>query len=334
MGTNSDMQEVDDPNEQPIEGGHRLRGQIVEVPPRQPVLRRYERAIEHAPATHDDSCGEVISYADAAAAIASSALSPGGQALLRGLLRTGHTAVFPGGGIGIEYGSLLKTASRPDYLAPHIHEAAEHLRERRVDLLVVPGMSGYPVGAMYALGASIPAILLKKQKHQPERDPADYPPGSFVIPSYTGDGDVVMSADVAAMRDIVDTILRAQLDRQREVGGPELSLHVAGADDIIDKATMSQAVSESALVVGRAAMADFRFRYRRQSGDSRPMRERIEVVAWVTPLIKGYNRPQEHLQRLFGVTPFAGLNVTSVHLDPPAIGIEGVGVVAFAGQDE
>ena len=54
------------------------------------------------------------------------------------------------------------------------------------------------------------------------------------------------------------------------------------------------------------------------------------MVAWVTPLIKGYNRPQEHLQRWFGIDPFAGLNITSVHLDPPAIGIEGLGVVAFA----
>lgn len=321
-----------DADEQPDGEPRRLMGQIVAVPPRQPTLRRYDRAREAAPIQQDESCGEIIPYERAAAAIAASTLSAGGRALVRGLLRTGRTAVFPGGGIGIEYGSLLKTAARPDYLAPHINEAAAHLREREVDLLVVPGMSGYPAGAMYALGAGIPAILLKKQRHQPERDPADYPPGSFIIPSYTGDGDVVMSADVAAMRDIVDTIMTAQLDRQRDSPVPQLSLRVAGADDIIDKATMSQAVSESALIVGRAAMADFRARYRTETGDGRPMRERIAVVAWVTPLIKGYNRPQEHLRRLFGVTPFAGLNVTSVHLDPPAIGIEGLGVVAFAEQ--
>ncbi len=310
----------------------RLTGQIVEVAPRPAVLRRYERVREDGAATPAEDCGEVIAFADVDAAIAASALSAGGRDLLRGLLRTGRTARFPGGGIGIEYGSLLKTAARPDYLGAHIREAAAHLRAQRVDLLVVPGMSGYPVGAMYALGANIPAILLKKQKHQPDRAPDDYPPGSFVIPSYTGDGDVVMSADVAAMRDIVDTILRAQLDQQRDAAVPELSLLVAGADDIIDKATMSQAVSESALIVGRAAMGDFRYRYRQETGDARPMRERIEIVAWVTPLIKGYNHPQEHLRRLFGITPFAGLNVTSLHLDPPALGIEGVGVVAFAGQ--
>lgn len=331
-GNDSTMREAHDADEQESGGRRPLTGQIVEVPPRQHVLRRYERAKEAAPAPSGDCGGETVPFSRADDAIAASSLTPGGQALLRGLLRTGRTAIFPGGGIGIEYGSLLKTAARPDYLAAHIQEAAGHLRERAVDLLVVPGMSGYPVGAMYALGAGIPAILLKKQKHQPERDPADYPPGSFVIPSYTGDGDVVMSADVAAMRDIVDVILRAQLDEQREADVPSLSLRVAGADDIIDKATMSQAVSESALIVGRAAMAGFRARYRLETGDSRPMRERIEVVAWVTPLIKGYNRPQEHLRRLFGVVPFAGLNVTSLHLDPPAIGIEGLGIVAFAAQ--
>jgi hypothetical protein len=48
-------------------------------------------------------------------------------------------------------------------------------------------------------------------------------------------------------------------------------------------------------------------------------------------LIKGYNRPHEHLRRHFGIVPFAGLNVTSVHLEPSAIGVEGVGIVAFAG---
>jgi hypothetical protein len=33
--------------------------------------------------------------------------------------------------------------------------------------------------------------------------------------------------------------------------------------------------------------------------------------------------------RWFGIVPFAGLNVTGVHLDPPAIGIDGLGVVGF-----
>ncbi len=303
-------------------------GALVEVVFRRPALRRYERPHE-APLP---PLGDAVSIPATAVndAIGASALSAGGRDLLRGLLRLGRPAVFPGGGIGIEYGSLLKTAVRPDYLAAHLREAAAHLQERRVGLLVVPGMSGYPVGAMYALAAGVPAILLKKQAHDPARDPADYPPGSFVIPSYTGEGDVVMSADPAAMADIVDAVLAAQIERQRDLAVPTLSLRVAGADDIIVKATMSQAVSESALVVGRAALSSFRQEYRARTGDGRAMRETVEVVAWVTPLLKGYNRPREHLRRTLGIEPFAGLTITGVHLDPPALGIDGFGVVMLA----
>ena len=93
---------------------------------------------------------------------------------------------------------------------------------------------------------------------------------------------------------------------------------------------MSQAVSDSALIVGRAAIRDYAERYRQRTGDQRPISDSVHVVAWVTPLIKGYNRPHEQLQRWFGVTPFAGINVTSVHLEPAAIGVEGIGVVEFA----
>ncbi|MBA2470165.1 MAG: hypothetical protein H0V37_12235, partial [Chloroflexia bacterium] len=82
-----------------------------------------------------------------------------------------------------------------------------------------------------------------------------------------------------------------------------------------------------------AAVERFVARHRFRTGDTRPVGQDVRVVAWVTPLIKGYNRPHEHLHRWFGIVPFAGLNVTSVHLDPPALGIEGLGVVAFAGKD-
>jgi hypothetical protein len=302
-------------------------GALVEVVFRRPELPRYERTHElEAPPAGE---GGVIPADAVEARIAASSLSPGARGLVRGLLRLGRPAMFPGGGIGVEYGALLKTAARPDYLADHLAEAADHLRERRVDLLVVPGMSGYPVGAMYALAAGVPAILLKKQAHDPAIDPADYPPGSFVIPSYTGEGDVVMSADVTAVADIADAILSAQLAAQQGAVVPTLSLRMAGADDIIDKATMSQAVSESALVVGRAALAAFRQRHRQRTGDRRAMREHVSTVAWVTPIIKGYNRPREHLRRTLGIEPFAGLTLTGVHLDPPALGIEGVGIVAI-----
>jgi hypothetical protein len=291
-------------------------------------LPRYERPPETVIATPQLKLFHAIPYAESEAAIASSSLSPGSRMLLRGLLRLGATKVFPGGGAGIEYGSLLKTAVRPEFVGLHVQEAAEHLKQSRVDVLLVPGMSGYPVGAMYSAISGIPAILLKKQRLSDSR--GDFPPGSFVIPSYTDEGDVVMSADLDAVQDIVDGILAPQLATQTEEPSPVLTIRAAGADDIIDKATMSQAVGESAVVVGRAAADNFIRWHRAATGDQRPITVSVEVVAWVTPIIKGYNRPHDHLLRLFNLRPFAGINVTSLHLEPRAIGVEDVGVVAFA----
>lgn len=298
------------------------------------ILRRYERPREVPAPITPLAEHEVILSEDVEDSLSASSLSEGARALLQGLLAVGAPAIFAGGGAGIEYGSLLKTASRPEYLATHVSEASAYLHSQRVDLLIVPGMSGYPVGSMYSIVSGIPAVLLKKQKHSAstEVDIAStrYPPGSFVIPSYTGDGDVVMSADLDALQNIIDGILQRQLDAQPHVSEPELQVRVAGADDIIDKATMSLAVSESALVVCRAAIDDFVRRHRIATGDRRPISVTVEVVSWVTPLIKGYNGPFEFLERTIGVQPFAGLNVTSVHLSPHAIGVEGVGIVAFA----
>lgn len=292
-------------------------------------LPRYERPREEAVASSTLHPDAVIPYGQAERAIAASSLSPGARSLLRGLLRVGCVRIFPGGGAGIEYGALLKTAARPDYLAAHVQEVAAHLQQRRADLLMVPGMSGYPVGSMYAIASGIPAVLLKKAKLQPD---GAYPPGSFIIPSYTGEGDVVMSADLEAVQDIVDAIVAPQLAAQRNAPAVTLSIRVAGADDIIDKATMSQAVGESALLMAEAAIAAHVERHRAETGDPRPITWRVEVVAMVTPLIKGYNRPHEHLRRLFGIEPFAGLTITSVHVEHNAIGVEGIGVIAFAKQ--
>lgn len=306
------------------------------------ILRRYERPHEVPAPITPLTEHEVILSEDVEDSLSASSLSEGARALLRGLLAVGAPAIFAGGGAGIEYGSLLKTASRPEYLATHVSEASSYLHSQRVDLLIVPGMSGYPVGSMYSIVSGIPAVLLKKQKHvsgsapmsgpssRPGGTTTRYPAGSFVIPSYTGDGDVVMSADLDALQNIIDAILQRQLDAQSELPEPELRVRVAGADDIIDKATMSQAVSESALVLGKMAIDRFLARHRAGTGDQRPIRDDVRVVAWVTPLIKGYNRPHEHLRQWFGISPFAGLNVTSVHLEPPAIGIDGLGIVAFA----
>lgn len=292
------------------------------------TLRRYERPHEAGESNPRGCPEDVIPFPSAAESLAGSPLSPGARKLLLGLLRTGTTRIFPGGGIGIEYGSLLKTAARPDDLGDHLREAAAHLRERAVDLLLVPGMSGYPVGAMYALAASITAVLLKKQKLSLD---SAYPAGSFVIPSYTGEGDVVISADLDAVRDIVATIGERQLAEQADQEAVSIVIRCAGADDIIDKATMAHAITESAPLFCRAALDEVVEHHRVCTGDERPIDCAVEVVAWVTPLIKTYNGPREHLRQAFGIVPFAGVSVASVHLDPPAIGVEGAGVFAFRG---
>lgn len=303
-------------------------GREVEVRPAQ-ALRRYARPVESSPAAVSASPESRVPFARTSSCIATSQLSDGSRGLLRGLLRTGRTKVFPGGGIGIEYGSLLKTAVRPDYLAGHVGEVVEHLRETEIDLLIVPGMSGYPVGSVYAIAAGIPAILLKKQKSSADPD-ALYPPGSFVIPSYTGDGDVVISADHEAVVDILASILERRLMAMAGEPHPVVEIRAAGADDIIDKATMAHAITDSAPLFCQAALDDAVSRYRAESGDERPIEARVDVVGWVTPIIKAYNAPDEHLKHHFGITPFAGIWVTSVHLDPCAIGVEGAGVLAFA----
>jgi hypothetical protein len=294
-------------------------------------LRRYTRPREAVAPPLPSAA--VIPFATSDEAIAASALSPGSKALLRGLLRVGSARIFPGGGAGIEYGSLLKTAARPEYLADHVQEAAAHLHERRTDLLLVPGMSGYPVGAMYAFAGRLPAILLKKSRLD-EADSNAYPTGAFVIPSYTGEGEVVMHADPAAVADIVDAVVERKLIEQADRAEVEIELRVAGADDIIDKATMSQAVSESAVVIGESALQNAVAKHRSRTGDIRPVTLRVSVVAWVTPLIKSYNRPHEHLWHAFQLRPFAGVEVASIHLNPPAIGVTGIGALAFAAPQD
>jgi hypothetical protein len=139
-----------------------------------------------------------------------------------------------------------------------------------------------------------------------------------------------MHADPAAVDDIIATIVARKLAEQVDQPVIELELRVAGADDIIDKATMSQAVSESAVVIGEEAIGRCLARHRAKTGDSRMANIRVSVVAWVTPLIKSYNRPREHLWQTFKLQPFAGLDLYAVHLDPPAIGVTGLGCIGFS----
>jgi hypothetical protein len=290
--------------------------------PTTPVAR-YERSAEQPGAT---TPGPLIPVAGRKAAIAASSLTPGGRALATALLRTSRPRIFPGGGLGIEYGALLKTAARPDLLAPHIAEVVDHLRAAQIDILFVPGMSGYPIGAMYSQASGIPALLLKKQPYPPS-DETEYAPGSFVIPSYTGSGDTLISADTAAAADILAGIVDRQLAEQIDDPWIEITVRIAGADEIIDKATMATAITETAPVFCRAVIEDLLIARRDQIG-ARAVAVGISVATWVTPLLKGYNGAAETLQSRCGITPFAGVTITSLHIDPPAIGIEGIGLLA------
>ena len=286
--------------------------------------RRFDRAVE-GPSASADAVGPRIVRGDLETAITGSTLTEGGRALARGLLRTARPAVFPGGGLGLDYASLLKTAARPDIVGPHVHEAARHLIDRGVDLLFVPGMSGYPIGAMYSMASGIPAVLLKKQRHS--IDPSGpYPAGAFVIPSYTGEGDTVISADLSAARDILADLVADQLSVQEGVARPRVTVRVAGADEIIDKATMAQAITETAPEVCHAVIREILDGLPEEAG-SGDVEIDVRVVAWVTPLLKGYNRPAERLAERTGIVPMAGLTITAIELDPPAIGIAGLGLV-------
>ena len=290
------------------------------------VLPRYDRPLE-LPADGPDSLGLDISLADLDHALETSALSEGSRQLVRGLARLADVCHFPGGGLGIDYGSLLKTAARPEFIGAHVTEVATHLQRCRTNVLFVPGMSGYPVAAMYSLAAGIPAIFLKKAKPDPE---GSYPAGAFVIPSYTGEGDVVMSVDMAAARDVIRTLVERQLAEQVDDAEVTIELRVAGADDISDKATMSLAVSDSAHQVCEAAVSDVLQEWRERTNDRRSVRTSIAVATWVTPLIKSYNRPEERLVTAFGCQPFAGVAITGLRQEPAAIGVQGLGVLLLS----
>ena len=287
-------------------------------------LPRYDRRGEEP---QSDNLDDLIVPDQLEAKLAQSSLSLGGRGLVRALVRTSSPRLFPGGGIGIEYGALLKSAARPDLLATHISEARTHLLAANVDLLFVPGMSGYPIGAMYSQASGIPALLLKKQSFSADI-PADHPPGAFLIPSYTSAGDTLISADPLAARDILATIIDRQLAAGKSDQELAIAIRIAGADEIIDKATMATAITETAPVFCRSVVQSL-LAQRADQIAGRPVEFDIRVVAWVTPIVKAYNRAAEMLQARFGITPFAGIALTGLHLDPPAIGIAGLGTVSM-----
>jgi hypothetical protein len=292
-------------------------------------LPRYERPAETA--TPPVPSREVIPPEGHEAAIAGSDLSEGSKALLRGLMRLGRAATFRGGGVGLDYAGLLKSAVRPDIVDAHVAEAAGVLRRHEIDLLLVPGMSGFPIGTMYAMAAGVPALLLRKEPVGADTLERTMPPGAFILPSYTSAGEVVMSADPLALLDITTAIFAQQVADAGEVD-LRLRLRVAGADDIIDKATMARAVSESARQLGRFAASRFERDWRDRTGDHRPLTLDVEVVTWVTPLLKAYNRPDDYLARVTTAPSFAGLRISGIYTAPRAVGIEGVGTLAFDGS--
>jgi hypothetical protein len=291
------------------------------------AVPRYQRPAE--PPTPPAPRREVIPPEGHEAAIAASDLTTGSKTLLRGLMRLGATASFRGGGVGLDYAGLLKSAVRPDILGEHVAEVAAALREQRVDLLLVPGMSGFPIGTMYAAAAGIPALLLRKEPVRAELVERTLPPGAFILPSYTSAGEVVMSADPLALLDITTPIFARQVEEAGE-GAIALQLRVAGADDIIDKATMARAVSESARQLGKFAAASFERDWRARTHDRRGLALAIEMVTWVTPLLKAYNQPDAQLAKVTETPPRAGLRITGIYTSPRAVGIEGVGILAFA----
>jgi hypothetical protein len=276
--------------------------------------RMHESPGQHAPC-------EPLPYAELESLLAQSALTPGSRELTRALLRWGRPRYFPGGGLGLDYGPLFKTAARPDLFRHHIGEVAAHLHANRIDLLVVPGMSGYPIGAMYSQVSGIPAVLLKKQTHR-DLSPEPPPPGSFIIPSYTGDGDTLISADMSAVAAILEDILTRKL----ETGTGTIEIRIAGADEIIDKATMATAITETAPIFCHAAAETVCA----QRAPEHAKELAITFVTWVTPMIKAYNRSHEVLRERFNIEPFAGLSLTSLQHEPPAVGLDGLGVVAFS----
>lgn len=263
--------------------------------------------------------------ADFELALAESSLSTGSKDLARALVRLARPAQFPGGGVGLEYAPLLKTAARPDVLNAHVTEVTDHLHQERVDILFVPGMSGYPIGSMYAMASGIPAVLLKKQSY----DPAllnDLPPGAFVIPSYTGNVDTVISADVRAATDIIGGLINRQLAAQVDCPSVTIEIRIGGADEIIDKATMATAITENAPVFVSAVVREI-LSSQPDAVAGRPVTVSCPVVAWVTPLLKAYGEAPSPLLARFGVAPFAGVTVSAIQFEPPAIGIAGVGLV-------
>jgi hypothetical protein len=277
-------------------------------------LPRYSRAFETVAAAATPVAP--LSPAAADAAIVAADLTPGGRALLGALVRVARARVFPGGGVGLDYGPLLKSAIRPDVVGAHVREAAADLRG--VDLLLAPGNSGHPIAGQYAAASGVPALLLRKDALA-VADVAHAGPGSFVIASYTGSGDTLISPDLAAARDIVAGVVARQVAAQAGAPALWLTLRVSGVDDIVDKGVMVRALADAAGALGAAllaeAVADLR-----ADGEQRPVTTAVAFDAMLAPL-----RRLAPGGAALPAPVHAGVEIAAVQVSPPAILVAGVG---------
>ena len=73
--------------------------------------------------------------------------------------------------------------------------------------------------------------------------------------------------------------------------------------------------------LGRFAATRFERDWRARTGDQRPLPLAVEMVTWVTPLLKAYNQPDAQLARVTEAPPFAGLRIAGIYTSPRAIGM-------------
>lgn len=138
----------------------------------------------------------------------------------------------------------------------------------------------------------------------------------------------MISADISAARDILRTLIDRQLIAQQRDLEVHVSVLIGGADEIIDKATMATAITENAPIFVRAVVDEL-LAHRSSEIGNRSIEIDCRVVAWATPLIKTYNNADSTLRERFGIAPLAGVAITGIQIDPPAIGIAGLGWIGF-----
>lgn len=281
-------------------------------------LPRYIRPAEtRPPKIATDS---IIPFSRVKEAIRNSQLTPGGEGLLIEILSNGGIVNFGPGNPGVFYPTLKSEENLPLHaVAHHINEVSDHLHANKVDLLFIPKNSGVPIGRRCAKQAEIVPIFLDKL--EPSDDGNLYPPGSFVIPSYTGEGERVMSPPTAVLEEAVFGIMESQLRK-----GQHVIIRQTAYDDMGDKWTMGEAIRKHSAEAIHAAVV----KYLKEN----PVRQDVTVsTAWqpmAVTLAKYYTTPTDQVVRKIGALPLVGLPITEIDLERQAIGILGVkGALGF-----